>query len=576
MTVENASVNTPSTATEAAPALRIEDLSVTFLTDAGVVDAVRDVSYRVRRGEILAVVGESGSGKSVSSRTAIGLLPDTATVTGHVYLGDHEVTAMSNKQMHRLRGKDVAMVFQEPGAALDPLFTVGYQIAEAVRAHPMPGHKIGRKQARDRAVELLTMVGLPDPQRRVDYYPHELSGGQKQRVVIAIAIACDPAVIIADEPTTALDVTVQAEILALLRDLRDRLDSAIVLITHNMGVVAEMADRVVVMNRGRVVEEAGVTDLFAHPRAAYTRQLLDAVPHLGAQDSPAPVAEDAETVLAVRDLSVVFPGGVGSGSFTAVEEVSFTIARGETFGLVGESGSGKTTIGRCVAGLQSPSSGSITVLGTDIAGLSPRRLKPLRKRFGFVFQDPATSLNPRMTVGECIAEPLIVHDRVSGATARRARVRELLDAVRLPAGTEKRYPHELSGGQRQRANLARALILEPDLVVADEPTSALDVSVQASVLELFAELQQRWNFGALFISHDLAVVEILAHRVGVLQHGRLVESGPTESVLRSPAQPYTQRLLAAVPVPDPARARTEGRTTSSTSVPDAGEERQVG
>ncbi|MEV6389778.1 ABC transporter ATP-binding protein [Nocardia xishanensis] len=607
------------------PALSIEALSVTFATDAGPVHAVTDVSYEVFPGEVLAIVGESGSGKSVSSRTAMGLLPSTARVRGMVTLGAQRITEMSERQLTALRGGAIAMVFQEPGLALDPLFTVGFQIAEALRAHT----DLSRKAAAARAVELLRLVGLPDPEHRVDYYPHQLSGGQKQRVVIAIAIACEPKVIIADEPTTALDVTVQAEILNLLRDLRDRIGSAIVLITHNMGVVADLADRVVVMRDGRVVEQAPVDQLFADPKADYTRALLAAVPHLGArrvksaeaqsdtphsaEDGPAqgaglvsgaavagsaaasePVAGsgsatgggDAEgpaeagnaagggttlgggvrigseaakpaarvPVLEVCDLVVEFPGPFGRPRFRAVDGVNLSIAAGETVGLVGESGSGKSTIGRCVAALQRPTSGVVRVRGQDIAGLSQRRLRPIRRRFGFVFQDPASSLNPRMTVGDCVAEPMIVH-KIGTQAMIRARVRTLLDDVRLPVGVERRYPHELSGGQRQRASLARALALDPDLLVADEPTSALDVSVQAAVLELFAQLQRECGWACLFISHDLAVVDQLADRIVVLRDGAVVEQGDRDAILRSPRQDYTRRLVAAVPVPDPIEQR---------------------
>ncbi|GAB2715672.1 ABC transporter ATP-binding protein [Nocardia thraciensis] len=556
-------------------ALAIESLSVTFATDAGPVDAVCDVSYEVCPGEVLAIVGESGSGKSVSSRTAIGLLPSTARVTGLVAIGSNKITSMTEKQLTAVRGGEISMIFQEPGAALDPLFTVGYQLTEALRAH----NGSGRKQARARAIELLRTVGLPDPEHRVDYYPHQLSGGQKQRVMIAIAIACEPKVIIADEPTTALDVTVQAEILELLRDLRDRIGSAIVLITHNMGVVADLADRVVVMRAGRVVETAPVDDLFADPQQQYTRDLLAAVPHLGAGLRPtsgpvSPVAprvdaaapttaaerpaaesvERPETVLEVTDLVVEFPGALGRPAFRAVDDVSLTIGRGETLGLVGESGSGKTTIGRCVAALQRPSSGTIAMHGTPVTGLSERQLRPLRKRLGFVFQDPATSLNPRLTVGQCVAEPLVVH-RAAHGEALWVRVRKLLDDVQLPTGTEQRYPHELSGGQRQRASLARALVLNPDLLIADEPTSALDVSVQARVLELFAELQREFGWACLFISHDLAVVDQLADRIAVLCNGSVVEQGTRDEILRHPTQEYTQRLVAAVPVPDPVEQR---------------------
>ncbi|MFG3617732.1 ABC transporter ATP-binding protein [Nocardia sp. NPDC047654] len=543
-----------SAADRGRPALSVESLSVTFATDAGPVHAVTDVSYAVYPGEVLAVVGESGSGKSVSSRTAMGLLPATATVAGLVTLGTEQVTAMSEKQLTALRGGAISMVFQEPGLALDPLFTVGFQIGEALRAHT----EMTKKAVRARAVELLRLVGLPDPEHRVDYYPHQLSGGQKQRVMIAIAIACEPKVIIADEPTTALDVTVQAEILALLRDLRDRIGSAIVLITHNMGVVADIADRVVVMRDGAVVEQAPVDELFARPTAEYTRALLAAVPHLGTEQIEHGRSDRAGTatdpVLEIRDLVVAFPGSFGRPRFRAVDGVSLRIAPGETLGLVGESGSGKSTIGRCVAALQRPTSGTVRVRGQDIAGLSQRKLRPIRRRFGFVFQDPASSLNPRLTVGECVAEPLLVHKAGSSAQIR-ARVRRLLDDVRLPAGVEGRYPHELSGGQRQRASLARALVLDPDLLVADEPTSALDVSVQAAVLELFGRLQRECGWACLFISHDLAVVDQLADRIVVLRDGAVVEEGDRDRILRAPREEYTRRLVAAVPVPDPVRQR---------------------
>lgn len=537
------------------PALSVSKLSVVFSTDVGRVDAVRDVSFAVGPGEVLAIVGESGSGKSVSARTAMGLLPASARVRGVVEVAGRDVNGLSDKQFSAIRGADVAMVFQEPGTALDPLFTAGYQISEALRAH----QKMRKKAAMARAVELLRLVGMPDPVDRVHYYPHQLSGGQKQRVVIAIAIACDPKVIIADEPTTALDVTVQAEILELLRDLRDRLGTAIVLITHNMGVVADLADRVVVMYQGEVVEEAEVHELFAHPREEYTRKLLAAVPHLGAtvvtdRVAAASVSSGDEPVLDVRDLVVQFPGALGRPGVRAVDGVSLEIARGATLGLVGESGSGKTTIGRCVAALQKPTSGSIRVLGRDLAGLKERQLRPLRRRFGFVFQDPASSLNPRLSVGDCVGEPLKVHKVVTGA-AYRERVDELLTWVQLPTAVSRRYPHELSGGQRQRASLARALALRPDLLVADEPTSALDVSVQATVLELFTELQAELQFACLFISHDLAVVDQLAGQVAVMHNGVLVEQGPREEILRAPRKEYTKRLLAAVPVPDPVAQR---------------------
>ncbi len=558
-------------------ALSLTDLAVSFRTDAGPVEAVRGISFDVAPGEVVAVVGESGSGKSVSSRAVLGLLPTTASVSGSALLtraqhgGDQhrdeeprELIGMSNADLRPIRGDEVSMVFQEPSTALNPVYTVGWQIIEGLRAHDS---SLTKKDARTRAVELLDLVGLPDPEHRVDYYPHQLSGGQKQRVVIAMAIACDPDVIIADEPTTALDVTVQAAILELLLSLRDRLGTAIVLITHNMGVVADVADRVMVMYRGSIVEQADVDALFSAPKHPYTRALLDAVPHLGREDGPGEVAGSADVVLQVQDLVVEFPGRLGQPPFRAVDDVSFQIRRGEVLGLVGESGSGKSTVGRTTVGLQQPTSGSVSVSGTTVSGLSDKELRPLRKRFGFVFQDPAASLNPRMSISGCIGEPLRTQTDQSEQQVE-ARVAELLESVELPAAFARRFPHELSGGQRQRVSLARALALDPDLLIADEPTSALDVSVQSRVLELFVELQQRLEFACLFISHDLAVVDSLANRVAVMQHGRLVEIGPREAVLGSPREEYTQRLIAAVPVPDPAeqRRRREARGSLLTDV----------
>ncbi len=530
-------------------ALSLTDLAVTFRTDAGQIHAVNGISFDVAPGEVVAVVGESGSGKSVSSRAVLGLLPATAATTGSALLGDRELIGMSNNEIRPIRGDQVSMVFQEPSTALNPVYTVGWQIIEGIQAH----RDISKKDARKRAVELLEMVGMPDPTRRVDYYPHQLSGGQKQRVVIAMAIACDPDVIIADEPTTALDVTVQAAILELLLSLRDRLGTAIVLITHNMGVVADMADRVVVMYRGLIVEQAPARQLFATPRHPYTRALLDAVPHLGRANGPGLVG-DHELVLQVEDLVVEFPGGLGQPTFRAVDQVSLDIRKGEVLGLVGESGSGKSTVGRATVGLQQPTSGSIHVSGNRISGLTDRQLRPFRSRFGFVFQDPASSLNPRMSISQCIAEPLHVQTDLTDREID-VKVRSLLDSVELGESYVGRYPHELSGGQRQRVSLARALALDPDLLIADEPTSALDVSVQARVLELFTELQHRLQFACLFISHDLAVVDTLANRVAVMQNGKLVEIGPREQVLGSPQEDYTKRLIAAVPVPDPDEQR---------------------
>jgi peptide/nickel transport system ATP-binding protein len=470
-------------------------------------------------------------------------------------INGHNVVSLSAGKLRELRGRDVAMVFQEPSTALNPVFTVGWQIAEGIRAHHgRDGKKVTRKEAKERAVEALRKVGIPDPEKRVDYYPHQFSGGQKQRVVIAAALALDPELIVADEPTTALDVTVQAEILELLRDLRDLYGTSIVLITHNMGVVADLADRVVVMYQGEVVEEAPVRTLFASPREDYTRRLLDAVPHLGRESASEGATErlrqDGEVLVEAKGLDITYPGRLGTPPFRAVQDVSFTVRAGEVFGLVGESGSGKTTIGRAIAGLNRATGGSLKVLGHEMVGFKERAFKPVRKDIGFVFQDPAASFNPQLTIGECIAEPLIVHLDLDSAQVRR-RVGDLLESVQLPAAYAARYPHELSGGQRQRASLARALALEPKLLVADEPTSALDVSVQAKVLELFREIQAELGFAALFISHDLAVVDQLSHWVGVLYKGRMVEQGIGSQVMGAPQHDYTKRLIASLPVPDP-------------------------
>lgn len=549
------------------PVLDIDHLKVTFATDAGDVYAVKDVSLEVNPGEVVAIVGESGSGKTVTAKTILGLLPETAISSGAVLINGNNVISVSPAKLRQIRGRDVAMVFQEPSTALNPVFTVGWQIAEGIRAHAGgKGGRVSAREAKSRAVEALRKVGIPDPEKRVDYYPHQFSGGQKQRVVIAAALALNPGLIVADEPTTALDVTVQAEILQLLRDLRDTYGTSIVLITHNMGVVADLADRVVVMYQGDVVEEAAAKVLFAEPKQEYTRKLLAAVPHLGrnsaSQGMTVRAHQDRKVLVEARGLTIEYPGRLGSPGFKAVDGVSFTLSEGEVFGLVGESGSGKTTIGRAIAGLNRTTGGSLKVLDYEMLNLKERTFKPLRKEIGFVFQDPAASFNPQLTIGDCVAEPLIIHSNPTPAQARK-RVGELLESVQLPASYADRFPHELSGGQRQRASLARALILNPKLLIADEPTSALDVSVQAVVLELFKDIQEEFGFAALFISHDLAVVDILSHWVGVLYKGKLVEQGLGTQVMGAPQHDYTRRLIASLPVPDPdeqARRREANRS----------------
>ncbi|HVX07808.1 MAG TPA: ABC transporter ATP-binding protein [Humibacter sp.] len=539
--------------------MRIDDLTVSFATDAGAVKAVDGVSLHVAPGEVLAIVGESGSGKTVTARTILGLLPETATSSGAVVVstdkGDVDVVTLTNRQMREVRGPAVSMVFQEPSTALNPVYKVGWQIAEGLRAHG----KLSKKEGRAQAIDILRRVGIPDPETRVDYYPHQFSGGQKQRIVIAMALVLGPRLIVADEPTTALDVTVQAEILDLLRRCRVEFGSAIVLITHNMGVVADLADRVAVMYNGTLVEEADVSTLFADPKQEYTKKLLAAVPRIGEgtvqarerlADRPKGWAE-SEPVVAASGLRIQYPGRIGQKGFVAVDGVSFAIRPGEVLGLVGESGSGKTTIGRAIAGLTKVTGGSLQVLGYEMNGVSERRFRDVRDRIGFVFQDPASSFNPLLTIAQCVAEPYIVHGQASNAADARDRVDELLEAVQLPRAYGDRYPHELSGGQRQRASLARAIALKPPLLIADEPTSALDVSVQQKVLEVFADLQREFGFACLFISHDLAVVDIVADRIAVMHHGRLVEEGTGEQVLSVPEDAYTRRLLASLPVPDP-------------------------
>ena len=543
------------TGTQGGPRLALRELDVHFATDAGDVHAVDGVSLEVAPGEILAIVGESGSGKSVTARSVLGLLPETAEASGAVLVSGTDLVGLSAARLRALRGEDVSMIFQEPSSALNPVFPIWWQLGEGLRAHRP---KITRKEIRAEAVRALDSVGIPDAAERIDRYPHEFSGGQKQRIMIAMALALGAELIVADEPTTALDVTVQAEILDLLREIRRRHGTSIIVITHNMGVVADLADSVAVMHHGKIIERAGVQELFAAPREAYTKKLLAAVPHLGRDSAwtaldPAQRAalEEAAPVVVAKDLVIEYPGRLGRAPFRAVNGVDFEIRAGEVFGLVGESGSGKTTIGRAIAGLERTTGGSLSVLGHEMNGMREKAFKPLRRRIGFVFQDPATSFNPHLTIEQCIAEPLIVHEEHLSPAERGARVRALLEAVELPGTYAGRYPHELSGGQRQRISLARALVLEPELLIADEPTSALDVSVQATVLDLFRELQQRLGFAALFISHDLAVVDSLAHRIGVLFRGDLVEDGHGPEVLQRPRHQYTRKLIASLPVPDP-------------------------
>ena len=558
------------------PILEVENLSVQFWIDGEWFPAAIDVSYTVSPGEVLAIVGESGSGKTQSSMSLVGLLPPNGRATGSAKLKGEELIGLSASGMRHVRGNEISVIFQEPMTALNPVYTIGFQIVETLRSH----FTMSPRDAKERALELLRLVEIPEHERRFGNFPHQLSGGQRQRAMIAQALACQPTLLVADEPTTALDVTVQAEILKLMRDLRERIDAGIVLITHDMGVVADMADRIVVMKSGRIVETGTTEQIFTNPQHEYTRQLLAAVPHFGrhtkrseqtgADEAFRPggtavdVAEPDEPgsggdlVLEIKDLVLEYPKRGSQPVFRAVDGVTFSIARGEVLGLVGESGSGKTTIGRAAVGLLPVAGGSLTVAGVDMATAKAKDLRPLRKQVGIIFQDPGSSLNPRLPIGESIGEPMYLHEKLRGKELAQ-RVESLLDDVQLPRSMRNRYPHELSGGQRQRVGIARALALEPKLLVADEPTSALDVSVQARVLELLLELQRQHGFGCLFISHDLAVVEMLASRIAVMHQGKIVELGPREQIIFDPQAAYTRRLVAAVPVPDPGEQQKRRR-----------------
>ena len=545
----------------------IKDLSVSFMTDAGSIKAVENVNFTIPRKTVVGVVGESGSGKSVTARSIIKLLPETATTSGAVYLSRRDgsdgldVLSLSGEQLRDLRGSEAAMVFQEPNSVLNPVYTIGWQIEEGLRAHGLKD----RKKLHAKAVDILNKVGIPDAETRVDYYPHQFSGGQKQRIVIAMALVLNPGLILADEPTTALDVTVQAEILDLLRLARDEFDASVLIITHNMGVIADIADQVVVMYRGHVVEQGTVEQVFYDPKNDYTKRLLGAVPRVGqklvVRDPDGRVIErksdwrEQPVAVEAKGLTITYPGHLMQPDFKAVDGVDFTIHRSEVLGLVGESGSGKSTTGRAIAGLQKVSGGSLNVLGVEMNGVRERDFKPKRADIGFVFQDPGSSFNPLMTIAENVAEPLIVHRKYGSVAEARDYVGDLLEMVQLPRAYMNRFPHELSGGQRQRASLARGLALKPSLLIADEPTSALDVSVQAKVLELFKRLQAEIGFACLFITHDLAVVDMLADRVMVMHKGRIVEHGDADQIMRHPRNAYTQKLLASLPVPDPREQR---------------------
>ncbi|TPK70498.1 ABC transporter ATP-binding protein [Mesorhizobium sp. B2-4-18] len=541
--------------------LTIANLCVSVRGEEGSREVVSDLSLTLKRGETLCIAGESGSGKSMTALAIMQLLPQPAAriSAGTIHLGATELTALDERRMRHIRGDRIAMIFQEPMTSLNPVLSIGRQLTESIEAHT----SLSRDEARQRAIEALKAVRISEAESRLRQFPHELSGGMRQRVMIAMALALEPDVLIADEPTTALDVTVQGEVLELLRDLQQKHGTSVILITHDMGVVAEMADRVIIMRHGRMVEEGKTSDIFAHPQAEYTRELLAAVPRIGSgagrQKSREAEAATPAKVAEVTDLHVRFDlrGGV-FGRVTrrvhAVEGVSFSIAPNETLALVGESGCGKSTTAKALAGLV-PYSGDIVVGGRNLSGLGRDERKAVRRDVQMIFQDPYASLDPRMRVGDLVAEPLLIHG-IASKEERRERVAVLFDRVGLSSDQMELYPHEFSGGQRQRVCIARALALRPKLIIADESVSALDVSVQARVLDLLKELQREFGVAYLFISHDMAVVENISDRVAVMYLGQIVEMGTRDQVFSNPRHPYTRRLIEAVPVPDPARRRS--------------------
>ena len=554
----------------------INNLNIEAQTRSGTLKVVNDLSFTIKKGETLCVVGESGCGKSVTALSLMSLLPEgiLKVSSGDILFNNTNLAQLSEAELEGIRGNEISMIFQEPMTSLNPLFTVGEQVSEVIRRHK----NLNKEKAWAGAVELLDAVKIPNPDKRAFDYPFQLSGGQRQRVMIAIALACQPKILIADEPTTALDVTIQAEILALINMLKQETGTAVMFITHDMAVVAQMADRVVVMHPGRKVEEGTVHEIFNNPQHEYTKSLLAAVPKLGEMatkkypepmrlvgdkksEALKPIIGTNEPLLKVNNLVTRYPvkGGVLRrivARVHAVEDVSFTLMKGKTLSLVGESGCGKSTVGRSLIRLVEPTSGNIDLNGQNILSLNPKDMREARSNIQMVFQDPFASLNPTLTLFDQVAEPLR-NFGTNNLGELRVKVSNLFDRVKLPLSFMRRYPHELSGGQRQRIAIARALALNPSLIIADEPVSALDVSVQAQVLNLMMELQVDLGLSFLFISHDMAVVERVSHDVGVMYLGRLVEIGPRSSIFRNPQHPYTQDLLKAVPIADPDKRKSE-------------------
>ncbi|WP_370853067.1 ABC transporter ATP-binding protein [Pararhizobium haloflavum] len=527
----------------ATPAARIEHLKIALPEGADRALAVDDVSFDLVPGEILCIVGESGSGKSMSANAMMGLLPDLVRpVGGRILVGDKDILTLSDKERRDMRGRAMAMIFQEPMSALNPLMKVADQIAEVYEAHGL----LTPRERKDRAVQLLTEVGIPEPEKAARAYPFQLSGGQRQRVMIAMALALEPKILIADEPTTALDVTTQAQILDLIRHLQRERDMAVMFITHDFGVVAEIADRVAVMQFGKIVEEGSVDDVLDHPQHDYTRKLIAAIPRLSADRR---AAIEKAPILAVEGLNKTYHTGgsmFAKGRVVhAVNDVSFVLADGETLGIVGESGSGKSSVGRCLVRLLDPDSGVVKLGGVDMAYMKGEELRRERKRIQMIFQDPYASLNPRSRVGRILSEGPMAHGKPKDEAYQRAS--ELLELVGLDASAIDRYPHEFSGGQRQRIGIARALALEPEVIIADEAVSALDVSIQAQVLDLLADLKARLNLALVFITHDLRVAAQVCDRIAVMQKGRIVELGPAYDIFNDPRDAYTRSLIEAIP-----------------------------
>ncbi|MCA2371649.1 ABC transporter ATP-binding protein [Agrobacterium genomosp. 3 str. CIP 111-78] len=521
------------------------NIAVTFRVEHGIVEAVKDISFQLYRGETIAIVGESGSGKSVTARTVMGLLTKRASVSksATVRFNGDDILKFSSRQRRALRGNRISMIFQEPMSSLNPIYTIGSQIVEAIRVHS----KLSRKEAEARALDLLRQVQIPEPEARLKQYPHQLSGGQRQRVMIAMALSNDPDVLIADEPTTALDVTVQAQILNLIRDLQKKRGMAVVLITHDLTIVKQFSDYVYVMQHGEMREHNTTEKLFEAPQHPYTKKLLGSEPHGTAK----PLPENSGVLLTASGVRVSFMMRYGGlfkpelKELIAVDSLGLTLRRHETLGLVGESGSGKTTFGQSLLRLNEPVGGEVIFDGERVDGRSRAEMRPLRSRMQIVFQDPFASLNPRMTIGQIIEEGLIINGLGKTKAERLERVRDALEAAGMPGNILSRFPHEFSGGQRQRIAIARAVALEPEFILLDEPTSALDLSVQAQIIDLLRKLQDERGLSYLFISHDLKVVRALCHRVIVMQSGRIVEEGPVEDVLTHPKTEYTQRLVRA-------------------------------